>query len=168
MVASTLSDKTWDQLGEPKPWFEIPLVRIQVFPFEHNQLLVRPNYYAPGGVRTWFADDLPSRDERLQMNIMETFSYYFHSMQPWPPPKMGFRVVGYDGHPVLFVSKWLIAIILTVCYVPLALVTGRTLRMSVRRRRGLCEHCGYSRQGLVSTRCPECGSIPQKEIDVRA
>lgn len=164
---SAITDKNWDQLDEPAPWFEIPLVRIQIFPFEHNQLMIRPNYYAEGGVRTWFSDDLPARDDALRANAIDTFMYYFHGMQPWPPPKMGFRIADLANRPVLFVSKWLIAIILTVCYVPLALAAGRTLRMRMRRRRGLCEHCGYSRQGLLSKRCPECGLIPQNEMNVQ-
>jgi len=30
-------------------------------------------------------------------------------------------------------------------------------RRRQRRRRGLCEHCGYNLRGLTEARCPECG-----------
>lgn len=36
----------------------------------------------------------------------------------------------------------------------------RVLRRSLRRRRGECAGCGYSRRGLGEAACPECGAVP--------
>ena len=35
------------------------------------------------------------------------------------------------------------------------------VRRVIRRRRNLCENCGYNRRGGVMERCPECGWRPE-------
>lgn len=59
------------------------------------------------------------------------------------------------------VSKWIIAALYAVA---VALFLSWPFRRWVRERRarahhqqGRCEQCGYSRRGLSSNRCPECG-----------
>lgn len=54
---------------------------------------------------------------------------------------------GLLANTAIFAAPWAVLLF----GVPLA-------RRAVRRKRGLCEGCGYSRRGLpAGTNCPECG-----------
>jgi hypothetical protein len=47
-----------------------------------------------------------------------------------------------------------------VVYLPLALARAGLRRVMARfRRDGMCHTCGYSRDGLQTERCPECGAL---------
>jgi hypothetical protein len=62
------------------------------------------------------------------------------------------------------VSVWLVAaIILLPVWCAIALATARAFRRRVRRRRGLCEACGYDLRGSPpGGACPECGASTSK------
>lgn len=48
-----------------------------------------------------------------------------------------------------------------------ALAPGTVRRL--RRRRGLCPSCGYSREGLAGdSACPECGAAPSRTLTARS
>jgi hypothetical protein len=61
----------------------------------------------------------------------------------------------------LLIPDWLMMLIASI---PITLFVYRPYRRrKLRRKQGLCEHCGYSLQGLPSPRrCPECGNLEAK------
>ena len=75
-------------------------------------------------------------------------------------------------------SRSTIAMLGTVVYIPLwipllavALLTAilfsySPMRRRVRRKRGLCAHCGYELTGNVSGQCPECGEMVKTDPPV--
>lgn len=52
------------------------------------------------------------------------------------------------------------------CALGLVFAFGSALRRKRRRRRGLCEHCGYDLRGRrdAHDRCPECGAIASLRV----
>lgn len=75
-------------------------------------------------------------------------------------PNMGWQVFEAGIHAahacVMLGSAW----VLTIWFV--------YLRPRVRRRRGRCQRCGYLLAGLISDRCPECGTpVPRQAAPAR-
>lgn len=50
-------------------------------------------------------------------------------------------------------------LVVFTCVPAALLVTNRQYRSYCRRRRRLCQGCGYDLRGNVSGRCPECGAL---------
>lgn len=67
------------------------------------------------------------------------------------------------------VPCYCIALLLGIVSLWPALVLFKWLRIRSRRHRGCCVNCGYSRQGNVTKKCPECGleeaKVSQEEVE---
>lgn len=76
---------------------------------------------------------------------------------------LGFRT-GSNGQwhwRSLTIPLWMVVVLLFI-QPTMAFIRGPVIRR-IRRRRNLCLHCGYDREGNESGVCPECGQTLIKE-----
>jgi hypothetical protein len=123
----------------------------------HGSLLVRTlEYGRPRAVQATNAAR-PSTKVRVR-NLGEAVKAFGQAMQrPRLTNVRRFRL------PLVWVSTALFAFgALLLAYPPLR----RALLEAVRRAQNRCMFCGYSLRGLISHRCPECGSSLAREETV--
>ncbi|MCA9282741.1 MAG: hypothetical protein KDA30_11930 [Phycisphaerales bacterium] len=139
-------------LSTPGPWWS-RTKEIETFP-----ILMSIEVASGGPLPTISAGsigyfDRPGSVPRIAWGVpiggqLHTMSTGVHSEMQWPR-KLPTRVLwrGLIGNTVFYgVIAWLFIVVLACC------------RRAIRRRRGLCEWCGYSLAGLDAVaRCPECG-----------
>ena len=105
----------------------------------HHQLLPKKPPSAPSGDWEWGPVRLAAYADQTEV-YGRRFGY----------------LKGYATVRVVSLSLWIPLVVFLI--LPLGLVARRRVRGYVRRRRGLCESCGYSLRGLTEARCPECGT----------
>ena len=82
------------------------------------------------------------------------------------PGREGFDYFTMKGVQILSISMWLLALVFSPLLLPQSFALAHSAKAYWRRRGNRCLHCGYQLHGLVTSRCPECGtSIVPREAN---